>query len=72
MLLDRLFGVFPDIAGQFVTSHDVIFAVFRRFQVGIGGLTTDDADLLKVMNCLLVRVVDVDRHFEGTVLHTRD
>ena len=68
IFLDGLFGVFPDIVGKFVTGNDVVFARLGHLQIGIGRLAADDADTLEILNSLFVCFIQVDGHFQSTVL----
>lgn len=65
----RLLRVVPDVAGKLITRHHLIVAGFADLQVGVRGLAADDADILQTCDGLVVGLVDVDRHFQSTVLH---
>jgi len=67
MLLNGLFRILVDMAGQFVTSDNVEFAILGHFEVGVGRLAADDADVLQVLNGLFVRIIDVHRHLQVTI-----
>jgi hypothetical protein len=68
VLLDWLFRVLPDVPGKLVASDYLVFAGLGDFEIRIGCLAADNADVLEILDSSLVRIINVDRHFEVAIL----
>ena len=60
VLLDRLFRILPDVASELITSDHLILSTLSNLEIRIGSLAADNADVLKVFNGCLVRIININ------------
>lgn len=68
VVLDRLLAFSTNQTSEFVARDDRVEALVDVLHVGFGRIFANDADAAQRVDGSLVTFVEVDRHFEVTIL----